>query len=201
MLPELESLVHQISQLPGIGRRSAARIAFHILSSPEESVRQLADSLISFKQNIEKCECCGAIRQAQLPCSYCELGTKTDIIQICVVEQPSDIYAIESSGEFHGSYHVLHGALSPLDGIGPEQLMLSELQNRVYKLNALSEIILATNPSMEGNTTANYINEMFKDQSQLKISRIASGLALGSQLEYADSMTISQSLKARTLFE
>jgi recombination protein RecR len=201
MLPELESLVHQISQLPGIGRRSAARIAFHLLSSPESSVKQLAEGLIAFKRNIEKCECCGAIRQAELLCSYCEKGSKPDIVQICVVEQPSDIYAIESSGEFHGSYHVLHGALSPLDGIGPEKLTLNELQNRVNNLSSLTEIILATNPSMEGNTTANYINEMFKENQGIKITRIASGLALGSQLEYADSMTISQSLKARTLFE
>lgn len=201
MIPELESVVHQISLLPGIGRRSAARIAFHLLALPDDAVQQLSSSILAFKEKVDRCPCCGSLKQTADPCAHCETGKLSNIEQICVVEQPSDILAIENSGEYSGSFHVLHGALSPLDGVGPEQLLLGELLLRVQKNPTLKELIIATNPSMEGNTTANYIKEMLREYPQIQLSRIASGLALGSQLEYADSITISQSIKARIPFE
>ncbi|MCB1145777.1 MAG: recombination protein RecR [Leptospiraceae bacterium] len=200
MIPELERVVEQIAALPGIGRKSATRIAFHFLKQNQEKVEDFLTSVTQFHSKVEYCDECGALKSRHLHCSMCTPGQRNETL-LCVVEQPSDIFAIEASGEYNGLYHVLMGALSPLDGIGPDDLRLASLPARVQKHPALQEIIIATNPSIEGNTTANYILSMMAEFKNLKFSRIASGLALGSQIEYADARIISQSLRARTVLE
>ncbi len=201
MPEELDHITDLISSLPGIGRKSAARISFFLLQQSSEYIQDFASSLTGFHANIAYCSNCGALKKKSAPCSFCENDSRNDNI-ICVVEQPSDIYSIENTGDYQGQYHVLMGVLSPLDGIGPEDLRLNELVSRLN--DEITEIIVATNPSIEGNATAHYILDLVKNHykgQQPQVSRIASGLALGSQLDYADSAVISQSLKARTPVE
>ena len=193
---ELTSVIDQISSLPGIGRKSASRIAFYLLRQSVEKNQYLSDSIIKLKNKLEYCEICGGIKGITKECRICENNAREKNL-ICVVEQPSDIYLIENTGEYHGFYHVLNGVLSPLEGIGPEELRLSELKQRIAQDKQISEVIVAANPSIEGNATAHYIAEMLKEFSTVKVTRIASGLAAGSLLEYADSKTISHSIQSR----
>ncbi len=199
MLPELNQVTSLIAALPGIGRKSAQRIALHFLKQDVGYLNRFIEGLQDFYENVVCCETCGALRSVREPCEFC--GPNRDPSVLCVVEQPSDIYAIESSGEHHGLYHVLMGVLSPLDGVGPEDLTLRQLKERVMQSTTLRELIIATNPSVEGNATAHYIGRLLSDKPGLKLSRLASGLALGSQLEFADSQSISLSLRARVPLE
>jgi recombination protein RecR len=196
MIPLLSELTALISSFPGIGQKSATRIAFFLLRQPDQYIQTLTDAIKKFHDNVEFCHNCGVLKSHGRECSLC--GPLRDQTTICVVEQPSDAFTIEKSGDYHGLYHVLMGCLSPLDGIGPDSIRLAELKSRILKNQATGEIIIATNPSIEGNATANYIFEDLKEIPHIKVSRIAMGLAIGSQIEFADSKIISQSIKNRT---
>lgn len=196
----LNAAASSISQLPGIGYKSAVRIAFYLLRQDKNEFESFIRALTSFKENAAFCEICGALKTAGSPCEFCD-NYERDTNRICVVEQPSDIYIIERTGDYSGRYHVLMGVLSPLDGIGPEDIRMNELIARIESNPETEEIIIATNPSIEGNATANYINELVKNSRnnrKIKVTRIASGLAAGSQLDYADSGIVSQALRSRT---
>lgn len=199
MLAELNQVTSLISSLPGIGRKSAQRIALHLLKQDSSYIEHFIEGLRNFHNNVVCCTECGALQSIHQRCDFC--GPSRDTSSLCIVEQPSDIFAIESTGEHQGLYHVLGGVLSPLDGVNPEDLTLDALKSRVEKLEKLNEIIIATNPSVEGNATAHYIAQLLEASPHLKITRLASGLALGSQLEYADSQAISLSFRARVLFD
>lgn len=198
MIPSLEEITDIIAGFPGIGRKSAQRIALFLLKQSPGYMSHLSSSLKEFYEGVEFCSRCGALKEITQPCSLCAPGR--DQGAICVVEHPSDALAIEQSGDYRGLYHILMGTLSPLDGIGPDDIRLAELFLRVKQEKELTEIIIATNPNVEGNATANYIASHLEDTS-IKISRIATGLPLGSQLEYSDSQMIAQSIKARTPME
>lgn len=194
MTDELQQVIDFFSHLPGLGRKSAARIAFHLLSRPQSEIEDFTEAVKGLLQNITFCPICGAVKNKTHDCSFCSSPKRSQDI-ICVVEQPSDIIAIENTGEYQGLYHALMGVLSPIDGFGPDDIRLEELTTRITQHT--QEVIVATNPSIEGNATANYIASMLSRFPQVKITRIASGLALGSQLEYADSRVLSQSLRLR----
>ena len=198
MLPEFDEIVEIFKSLPGIGGRSAVRIGFHLLKQPRERLDYISKKMLSFYDMIEYCSICAALKSRHYDCIYCNesqrLGT-----HICIVEEPSDIFIIEKTGEFKGLYHVLMGALSPLDGIGPNDLRLSQLKKRIETSPKIEEVIVATNPTIEGNATAHYIATLLAPFNHIKISRIASGLATGSQLDFADSQIIKQSIKQRIL--
>jgi len=196
MIPLLSELTSLISSFPGIGQKSATRIAFFLLKQPNQYIHHLVSAIENFHDHVEFCSNCGVLKNTNNDCSLC--AENRDQSVICVVENPSDAFTIENSGDYHGLYHVLMGCLSPLDGIGPDQIRLPELRSRVQKNKFIEEIIIATNPSIEGNATANYIAEDLKEMKNIKISRIAMGLAIGSQIEFADSKVISQSIKFRT---
>lgn len=198
-MEELETLIQYFARLPGLGKKSAARIAFRLIAQDEPEVKNFTDAIQNLKANIEFCPICSSLKSKTQPCQFCS-SAKRDKTQICVVEQPSDVMAVENTGEYNGLYHVLMGVLSPIDGFGPEDIRLKELKERIS--NDTREIIVATNPSIEGNATAHYILSMLENRHpNVKISRIASGLAIGSQLEYADARVLSQSLKARIILE
>ena len=199
MIRSLEEITELISGFPGIGRKSAQRIAFFLLRQPSAYIDRLSNSLKEFHDGVEFCSRCGALKELETECSLCAPGR--DQSSICVVEQPSDAFAIERSGDYRGLYHILMGSLSPLDGVGPEDIRLAELFSRAEQESGLHEIIIATNPNVEGNATANYIASRLAQNPRIKISRIATGLPLGSQLEYSDSQLIAQSIKARTPME
>lgn len=197
MPPELIAAIEAISSLPGIGRRSAMRIAFDLVSQGPLRVRNLANALTSLTAQVSTCSRCGAYisrSHEKENCGYCDSPRRSQE-SICVVEQPADVYAVENTGEHHGLYHVLGGVLSPLDGIGPEELKLPALLERARSL-AVKEVIVAANPSVEGNATGHYIADMLKPLG-VRVTRIATGLALGQMLDYAETQAISQSLKAR----
>ena len=190
----LDDLILMLSKLPGLGKKSARRIAYHILASDESFAKKLGDDIIELKRRIKRCTQCGNFTEHEL-CSICT-EVDRDPGTICVVEQPQDIGVIEASHEFRGLYHVLHGVLSPLDGVGPEQLFLSQLVYRVRQKN-VNELIIATNPTLEGDTTALYIKQLLAND-HVQISRLALGLPVGGDLEYADRLTMARSLRART---
>lgn len=197
MPPELLAAIEAISALPGIGRRSAMRIAFDLVSQGPLRVRNLTHALTSLVAQVSTCSRCGAYTSRTTEkenCGYCDSPRRAQD-SICVIEQPADVYAVENTGEHHGLYHVLGGVLSPLDGIGPEELKLPGLLERVQSL-AVKEVIVAANPSVEGNATGHYIADMLKPLG-VKVTRIATGLALGQMLDYAETQAISQSLKQR----
>lgn len=198
MAEELEEVIRFFSDLPGLGKKSAVRIAFHLLRQEEREIKNFIHAIHHLKENVEFCSICGALKSKAEDCSFCN-SQKRDKETICVVEQPSDVMAIENTGEYYGLYHVLMGVLSPIDGFGPDDIRLQELLARVDENT--KEIIVATNPSIEGNATANYISSLLVEHPHVKITRIASGLALGSQLEYADSRVLSQSLRGRVILE
>jgi len=189
----LESLVKNLSRLPGIGKKSAQRMAYYLLRSDRGYLEQLGGQIQSLPDRIKSCSKCGNFTETD-PCALCANPKReTDII--CVVEQPQDLITINSTGEFSGQFFVLNGVISPIDGIGPEDLKLGLLHQRV-KEEGIKEVILATNPTIEGDTTALYIYRILSDTG-VTITRLASGLPVGGDLEYADKQTIARSFKAR----
>jgi len=196
MLPKsVQKLIDELAKLPGIGPKSAARLAFYLLSKPDGDVASLGESVVNLRKNLKFCQHCFSIAEDDL-CMICSDDRRKKSI-LAVVEEPLDIVALEKSGGFDGVYHVLGGAISPIDGIGPEELRISELINRIKK-DRIAEIILATNPSLEGEATASYIKDQIaKLDVSVKITRIARGLPVGGDLEYADEVTLRRSLEGR----
>jgi len=190
--PSVENLIVQLARLPGIGRRTAQRLAFHILKASPEDALALADAIREVKERIGFCEECFNLAEGPL-CQICQ-DARRDRTVICVVEDPSDIVAMERTHEFRGVYHVLGGALSPIDGVDPEDLRVAELFERV-KRNAATEVVLATNPTMTGEATAVYIADRLRGTS--KVTRLASGLPVGGDLEYADEVTLGRAFAGR----
>lgn len=191
--PPLEKLIEQLSRLPGIGQKSATRVALYILKSQRELAENLAKSLMEVKDKIDFCSTCFNLTDEN-PCSICSDQNRANGI-ICIVEGPGDQLAIEESGIFKGRYHILHGVLSPLDGIGPEDLKIGELFDRIDK-EEVKELILATNPTAEGEATASYLTKILTDKGVI-ITRIALGVPMGGDLKYMDSMTLRHCLKSR----
>jgi recombination protein RecR len=192
----LDELTQSFSRLPGIGKKTASRISHSLLKTDHSFLTIFAHQLLSLQERIKICSICGTYTEKE-PCSIC-----TDIMRdkslLCVVEDPRDVQTIEASHEFKGYFHVLGGLISPLDGIGPDQLRILPLVNRI-KEGAFSEVIIATNPTVEGDTTALYIQQILKP-FPVKISRLASGLPVGGDLEYADKLTLARSFKGRISF-
>lgn len=189
----IAKLIEEFSKLPGIGKRSAERLAFHILKQPQENVARFSQVLTEAKEKITFCPVCQSLTDV-VPCTICS-NPKRDTSVICVVENPKDILAMEKTKEFNGVYHVLHGVISPIDGIGPDDIRIKELLIRT-KDNNVREIIMATNPSIEGEATAMYISNLFKNFG-IKVTRIAHGLPVGGELEYADEITLTRALEGR----
>jgi recombination protein RecR len=190
----VEQLAEQFAQLPGIGRKTAHRLALYVLKMDREEVAALAAALINVKEKVRYCSICSNITEAD-PCLICS-NSKRDRSIICVVEEPSDVLALERTHEFKGLYHVLGGALSPLDGIGPDELRIKELLPRIQ--NGVEEIILALNPNVEGEATTLYLSKLLKPLG-VKVTRIARGLPMGSDLEFADEATLSRALEGRVV--
>jgi len=190
----LDELIQSLSRLPGLGKKSAKRIAYHLLQSDESLSARIADQIVHLKSRIHFCKVCGNFTEDDL-CPICK-DPRRDKTLVCVVEQAQDIQTIEASQEFNGLYHVLHGVLSPLDGVGPEKLNLANLFDRIQNQN-ITELILATNPTLEGDTTALYIKHLVNSQNIL-LSRLALGMPIGGDLEYTDRLTVARSLKGRT---
>ena len=186
-------LIEALTKLPGIGEKSASRLAFHILGSPEEYARELAQAILDVKEKIRLCSVCMNITD-QDPCRLCLDPRRTEEI-VCVVEEPNDLYAIEKTGSFNGKYHVLHGVISPLDGIGPDEIYVKELLERL-KAGTTKEVLLATNPVVEGDATALYLKEQIKPFG-VKVTRIARGIPVGGDLEYTDSATLTDAIRGR----
>jgi len=189
----LQRLIEEFRRLPGIGQKSAQRIAFFVLRNSRDDAARLAQAMLDVKDNLGICAECNNISDGEL-CSYCR-DPHRDRTQVCVVEEPHNVLPIETTRTFAGVYHVLHGAISPLRGIGPEQLRIKGLLDRIAK-GDVQEIILATNPTVEGEATAVYLSRLLKPLG-LKVTRIAMGIPVGSDLEFADEVTISKSLENR----
>lgn len=186
-------LVNQFSRLPGIGKKTAARLAYSIIEQPPERARQFAEALINAKEKIHFCKCCQSLTDLEV-CQMCS-DPRRDRSVICVVEQPKDVMAFEKIREFSGLYHVLHGVISPLDSIGPDQLKIKELMARLGS-GEVTEIIMATNPTVEGEATASYISRLVKPMG-IKVTRLAYGIPVGGDLEYADEYTLARALEGR----
>jgi len=195
--PPIDRLVAALKRLPGIGEKSATRLAFFLLGAPEALVQELASAIGRLKQEIVLCEVCFDLTEAS-PCTVCR-DPKRDTSVLCVVEEPADLAAIDQTGRFRGRFHVLGGTLSPIDGIGPEALRIGELEKRVRE-EGVAEVILATNPNAEGDATAHYISDKLKPLG-VKLTRIAYGMPLGGDLEYADHVTIGASMEYRREIE
>lgn len=189
----IQNLIDEFSRLPGIGPKSAERLAIHLLHSPQSRIKDLGDSVLNMKDGVEFCSICWHLSDSSI-CRICSDDARARDI-VCVVEQVLDVVAIEKSGAFHGVYHVLHGVLSPIDGIGPENLKLYELEKRIRE-GGIKEVILAVNPSVEGETTAMYITKMLQG-FDVHVTRIARGLPVGGELGYADESTISRAMMGR----
>ncbi len=190
----IEQLTAELTKLPGIGRKTATRLTFHLLKQSRGTVESLARAIQTMAERVAPCSTCGIFSETD-PCAICE-DSRRDSTILCVVEEASDIEAIERSGEFRGLYHVLGGHLSPLDGVGPDDLRIDDLCRRVENGSGVQEVIVATNPSMEGEVTATYIRGVLGPVG-LQVTRIAVGLPVGGDLEYADRSTIAQALAAR----
>ena len=190
----LDRLITQLSRLPGVGKKSAGRIAYHLLKADKDYVQRLARTIGELQDTIKQCSVCGNYTE-QEPCPICSNPARDRSI-ICVVEQPQDVHTIEQTGEFNGLYHVLGGAINPLEGVGPDRLSIGALMRRIAE-GGISEVILATNPTVEGDTTALYLHRMLKER-RVSVSRLASGLPVGGDLEYADRSTLARSFKSRT---
>ena len=192
-LPMLQALISHFKKLPGVGEKTARRLAFSILDMDEEEVRGFAETLLQVKKRIGFCNRCGNLAEGEI-CEICRDPGRAGTI-LCVVERPSDLYVLEVSGKYRGRYHVLHGILSPLDGVGPGDLKLEQLEKRVSD-GEIEEVIVATNPSVEGDTTMLYIAKILK-KYDVKITRPARGLPFGSSLEFVDTGTITKALEGR----
>jgi recombination protein RecR len=192
--PAVTDLISELKRLPGIGQKTAERLSFFLMRGKVEQVKKLATAIQNLKDKIVLCSTCHGITESD-PCYICS-DTTRDHSQICVVEEPHDVYVMENMGYFKGVYHVLMGVISPLDGIGPDDLNIEGLKAKVSQLG-IKEVILATNPDMEGESTAVYISKVLKPFSEVKVTRIARGLPVGSDIEYADSVTLLKSLEGR----
>jgi recombination protein RecR len=192
----VQELIDELGRLPGIGPKSAQRIAFYILKAPPEDAARLASSINSAKSRVTWCRRCFNVAEgdAGAECTICA-DTRRDPTVVCVVEEPRDVVAVEKTGEFRGRYHVLLGAISPIDGIGPAQLRIRELLARI-DAEGITEVILCTNPNIEGDATAMYLAGLLRDLP-VKVTRIASGLPVGGDLEYADELTLGRALEGR----
>ncbi len=194
-LPTIESVISELNRLPGIGPRSATALAYHLVSLPEERVRRLADSIAAIPGKIRNCSVCGNLTEED-PCGICQDPSRDPGV-LCVVERPLDVQSIEKTGVFVGRYHVLGGVLSPLDGIGPAELRVRELLERLRE-NTFQEIILATNPSVEGEATAAYLSGVIGGLGlQISLTRFARGLPIGGELVHADAETLALALQSR----
>jgi recombination protein RecR len=189
----IQDLVDELSRLPGIGPKSAQRLAFHLVKSAPDEAKRLAEVIVNAKERISFCGECGNVAEGEL-CRICR-DEGRDRTVLCVVEEPKDVSTVEKAGIVKGRYHVLGGAISPLDGIGPEDLRVQELLDRVER-DGVVEVIIATNPNLEGNATAMYVAAMLKPAG-VRVTRLASGLPVGGDLEYADEVTLSQALEGR----
>ena len=189
----IATLISALNKLPGVGPRSAERLALHLVQGEAASVRQLAESILTARERIQACQTCGALTELQ-PCSICD-DPRRDSSLVCLVEQPVDIISIEKSGSYHGKYHVLGGKISPLNGVGPEELRIGELEARLAR-EPIREIIIALGTDVEGDATSFYLAKRLSAKS-VKTSRIAHGLPAGSGLEFADELTLSRALEGR----
>ena len=191
--PAMDRLVASLKRLPGIGEKSATRLAYFLLSAPEDLSRELAESIARLQRETVVCETCFTLSD-RTPCPICDHPDR-DRSLVCVVEEPADMAAIERSGGFRGLYHVLGGALSPIDGMGPETLRVEELEHRVAQ-DGVKEVVLATNPTAEGDATAHFLADRLRGSS-VQVSRIAYGMPLGGDIEYADHVTVSRAIENR----
>ena len=189
----IQDLVDELGRLPGVGPKSAQRIAFHLLKVPSDDALRLAKAIIEVKERAVLCSTCFNVSMSEL-CSICS-DPRRDTSKVCVVEDPRDIVAVERTREFSGRYHVLGGALNPIEGVGPEQIRVRELLSRI-EAEGITEVILCTNPNLEGDTTAMYLARLLKPLG-LSVTRIASGLPVGGDLEYADELTLGRALEGR----
>ena len=189
----LEKLVEQFQKIPSIGRKTAQRMAFHVLDLPENEAKEFADAILEAHTKIHHCSLCHNLTENEL-CPICESVTR-DHSLLCVVEDPRDVPALERTSEFSGVYHVLHGTISPMNGVGPEQLTIKSLVERVSK-GDIKEVIMATNPTLEGDTTAMYIGKLLKP-FEVKVTRLAYGIPVGADIEYADDVTLLRALEGR----
>lgn len=189
----LQKLVEGLCRFPGIGPKTAQRLAFFLLGLSRQEVVGIARAMVEAKDKLKFCTCCGCLTELEL-CRFCT-DQRREQAQLCVVQEPRDVLVLERTGQYHGLYHVLHGALSPLDGIGPEELHLPLLIKRISE-QGIGEIIIATNPNVEGDATAAYLARLVKPLG-VKVTRIAFGLPVGGDLEYADDLTLSRSLEGR----
>lgn len=189
----IETLIEELEKLPGIGPKSASRLAFYLIKAPDRDTAALGESLLALKEGIDHCRVCFNFSESET-CALCQSDTR-DVSQICVVEDPLDIVALERTGTFTGRYHVLHGAIAPIEGIGPDQLKVRELIERLRD-GQVTEVIVATNPNLEGEATALYLQKLIKPLVE-KVTRLASGLPMGGDLEYADELTLSRALDGR----
>ncbi len=190
----LEALIEQFEKLPGIGKKSAQRLAFHLLDLPEQSSRAIAQAILDAKEKIRNCNVCYNFTDKEV-CDICENVARDKSI-ICVVENARDVIAFEKTREYNGLYHVLHGLISPMDGVGPEQLYIKELLHRAGD-DAVTEIVMATNPTVEGEATAMYLSKLLKTLGK-KVTRLAYGIPVGGNLEYTDEITLYRALEGRS---
>lgn len=190
----IDRLADELARLPGIGRKTALRLTYHLLKASPEEAGRLADAIVSVSERVRACPRCGNYTERDA-CHICE-NPRRDASMVCVVEEPSDINAIERTGEYRGLYHVLGGRLSPLDGVGPAELNIAGLLERLQNGSAVREVVLATNPSVEGEATALYLHKLLAPLG-LRVTRIARGLPVGGDLEYADGVTIAEALHGR----
>ena len=189
----IQRLIDELARVPGIGRKSAQRLAFHLLQVEEEDARRLSKAIIEMREQVRLCRRCFNVTDAE-ECSICR-DLRRDAATVCVVERAQDIVVVERSREFRGRYHVLGGAISPIEGIGPERLRFAELAARV-RAEGVTEVIVATNPTVEGDTTALYLARLLKSE-QVRVTRLASGLPVGGDLDYADELTLGRALVGR----
>jgi recombination protein RecR len=189
----IDHLIEALTKLPGIGRKTASRLAFHILRSSPSEAQALARAILDVKEKIHLCSVCFNLTDED-PCRICQDENRNREV-LCVVEGPNDLIAIENTGAFNGRYHVLHGRISPLDGVGPEDIKIRELMERLQR-EGVGEVILATNPTVEGGATALYLTELIKPLG-VKVTRIAYGIPMGGEIEYSDGMTLSKALEGR----
>lgn len=194
--PSLVRLIRHLSKLPGIGEKTATRLALHILRTSNAEATSLSQSILEVKEKVQLCSKCFGLADTD-PCSLCSDPSRTPKT-VCIVEQPSDLVALERSGAFKGLYHVLHGTLSPINGVGPEALRIKELVARV-RTEDVEELVLATNTNVEGESTASYLCELFKNDA-VRVTRIASGVPMGSDLKYLDEVTIKRAMERRQDF-
>jgi recombination protein RecR len=192
----VSKLIQELNKLPSIGPKSAQRLAYHLLRAPEEQTKMLAEAILSVKQQTKLCSVCFNITDSD-PCPICR-SPQRDKTKICIVEQPQDILALEHTKIYNGLYHVLHGAISPTEGVGTDDIRIKELMSRLQG-GTVSEVVLATNPNLEGETTAMYLNKLISPLG-IKVTRLARGLPFGTELEYADDVTLTRAIEGRQGF-